>query len=313
MKTKLTEMLGIEYPIVMGAMAWYTDANFVAAICNAGGTGVITSGGRELEWVKDEIRKTKELTDKPFGVNLMLMDPKVDQVADLVCEEKVDFVTLGAGNPVPYFEKLKAAGIKVIPVIPNLKLAKRVEEKGADAIIVEGMEAGGHIGTLTTMAHMTNVIPNVNIPVIMAGGFADGRGVAAALLMGAAGVQIGSKFLVATESPGHPTTKQKIIDATDTDVVVTGYSRGHGVRGLRSRFTDEYLELEISGAPQEDLNKLATGTNRRAAIDGDCDYGLVQVGQSIVPITKEMTVKEIVDEIMQETVETLKSAKNLLV
>jgi enoyl-[acyl-carrier protein] reductase II len=177
----------------------------------------------------------------------MLMDPKVDQVADIVCEEKVAFVTLGAGNPVPYFEKLKAAGVKVFPVIPNLKLAKRVEEKGADAMIVEGMEAGGHIGTLTTMAHMTNIIPNVSIPVVMAGGFGDGRGIAAALLMGAAGVQIGSRFLVSHESSGHPNAKQKIIDATDTDVVVTGYSRGHGVRGLRSKFTDEYIAMEVSG------------------------------------------------------------------
>lgn len=312
MKTKLTELLGIEHPIIMGAMAWYTDGAFVASICNAGGTGVIATGGRDLDWVRAEIRKARSLTDKPFGVNLMLMDPKADQVADIICEEKVAFATLGAGNPVPFFEKLKSAGVKVIPVVPNLKLSQRVEEKGADAIIVEGMEAGGHIGTLTTMAHMTNIIPKMKIPVVIAGGIGDGRGVAAALLMGAAGVQIGSRFLVATESPGHPVTKQKIIDATDTDVVVTGYSRGHGVRGLRSKFTDEYLALETSGAPQEELNKLATGTNRKAALEGDCEYGLVQVGQSVVPITKEMTVKEIVDELMTDAEKTLKQAAGLL-
>lgn len=312
MKTKLTELLGIRYPIIMGAMAWYTDSRLVAAACNAGGTGVIATGGRDLEWIREEIRKTRALTDKPFGVNLMLMDPKADQVAEIICEEKVAFATLGAGNPVPYFERLKSAGVKVIPVIPNLKLAKRVEEKGADAIIAEGMEAGGHIGTLTTMAHMTNIIPQVSIPVIVAGGFGDGRGVAAALLMGAAGVQIGSRFLVATESPGHPVTKQKIIDATDTDVVVTGYSRGHGVRGLRSKFTEEYLALETAGAPQEELNKLATGTNRKAAIEGDCEYGLVQVGQSVVPITREMTVQEIMEEIMEDAEKTLKTAASIL-
>lgn len=312
MKTKLTEMLGIERPIIIGAMAWYTDSKMVAAACNAGGTGVIATGGRELEWVRNEIKKTKELTDKPFGVNLMLMDPKADQVADLIIEEKVAFATLGAGNPVPFFDKLKAGGVKAFPVIPNLKLAKRVEEKGADAIIVEGMEAGGHIGTLTSLANMTNIIPNIKIPVIVAGGFGDGRGIAAALLMGAAGVQIGSRFLVSFESPGHPNAKQKIIDATDTDVVVTGYSRGHGVRGLRSKFTEEYLALEVSGVPQDELNKLATGTNQKAAIEGDCDYGLVQVGQSIVPITKEMHIKDIMDELMDETVKTLESASGLL-
>jgi len=312
MKTKLTELLGIEHPIIMGAMAWYTDSKMVSAACNAGSTGVIATGGRDLEWIRDEIKKTKELTDKPFGVNLMLMDPKVDQVADIIIEEKVAFATLGAGNPVPFFEKLKAGGVKVIPVIPNLKLAKRVEEKGADAIVVEGMEAGGHIGTLTTMAHMTNIIPNVNIPVIMAGGFGDGRGIAAALLMGAAGVQVGSRFLVSFESSGHPNAKQRIIDSTDTDVVVTGYSRGHGVRGLKSKFTEEYLQMEVSGVPQEELNKLAAGTNRKAAIEGDCEYGLVQVGQSVVPIVKEQSIKEIIDELMDETVETLKKAPELL-
>lgn len=312
MKTKLTELLGIEYPIIMGAMAWYTDANMVSAICNAGGTGVISTGGRELDWIRDQVRKTKELTDKPFGLNLMLMDPRVNEVADIAIEEKVAFVTMGAGNPVPFFEKMKAAGIKTLPVVPSLKLAKRVEEKGADAMIVEGMEAGGHIGTLTTMAHMTNILPQINIPVIMAGGFADGRGIAAALLMGAAGVQMGSRFLVAFESPGHANAKQSIIAATDTDVVVTGYSRGHGVRGLRSKFTDEYISMEVKGVEQDELNKFATGTNRKAAVEGDCEYGLVQVGQSIVPIKEEQSIKDIVDELMKETVETLENAGNIL-
>lgn len=312
MKTRLTEMLGIKYPIIMGAMAWYTDAKMVSAICNAGGTGVISTGGRDLDWIRDQIKQTKEATDKPFGLNLMLMDPRVDEIADIAIEEKVAFVTMGAGNPVPYFEKMKAAGIKTLPVVPNLKLAQRVEERGADAMIVEGMEAGGHIGTLTTMAHMTNILPQIKIPVVMAGGFADGRGIAAALLMGASGVQIGSRFLASLESPGHPNAKESIIKATDTDVVVTGYSRGHGVRGLRSKFTDQYLSMEVSGTDQDELNKLATGTNRKAAIEGDCEYGLVQVGQSIVPIQKEESIAEIMELLVKETIESLENAPNLL-
>lgn len=300
LNTKLTELLNIKYPIIQGAMAWISESNLVSAVANAGATGVIACGGRSLEWIKTEIRRTKELTDKPFGVNIMLMDQNKDAIVDAVCKEKVNFVTLGAGNPLPYFEKFHKAGIKTIPVVPNTKLAKRVEEAGADAVIIEGMEAGGHIGKLTTMALMTNVIPQISIPVIPAGGIVDGRGIAAAIVMGAQGVQMGSRFLLADECTLHPEAKQKIIEAKDTDSVVTGYSRGHGVRGLRNTFTDKYLELEIQGASQESLNKLAVGTNRLAAIDGDTENGLVQVGQSLNPLNEINPAKAIVQDLIKE-------------
>ena len=231
MKTKLTELLGIKYPVIQGGMAWVSEANLASAVSNAGGAGIIAAGGRDTEWVREEIRKAKEMTDKPFGVNVMLMAPNKDEIVEVVCEEKVAFVTLGAGNPVPYIEKFHEHGIKVIPVVPNLKLAKRVAEKGADAIVIEGMEAGGHIGSQTTLALMTNIIPYIDIPVVVAGGIADGRGIAAALLMGAAGVQMGSRFLLTTESTLHPKAKESS-SGNDTDSVATGVSRGHGVRCL---------------------------------------------------------------------------------
>ncbi len=311
MKTKLTELLNIKYPIIQGAMAWVSESKLVSAVANAGGTGVIAAGGRTTEWVKEEIRKTKELTDKPFGVNIMLMAPNKEEIVDVVCEEKVDFVTLGAGNPLPYFEKLHDAGIKVIPVVPNLKLAKRVEKAGADALILEGMEAGGHIGTETTMALLTNVIPEISIPVIIAGGIVDGRGMAAALVMGAQGVQMGSRFLLTDECTFHPNAKKKIIEAKDTDSVVTGYSRGHGVRGLRNAFTDKYLELERTGASYEILSEISKGTNKLAAVDGDVENGFVQVGQSLNRLNEIKPVKVVMGELIKELKLTLDNIKNL--
>ena len=263
MKTKITELLGIKYPVIQGGMAWTSDANLAAAVSNAGGAGIIATGGRTTEWTKAEIQKCKTLTDKPFGVNLMLMAPNVNEIIEVVCEERVAFVTLGAGNPVPHIEKLHSAGIKVIPVVPNVKLAKRVEAAGVDAMVIEGMEGGGHIGQQTTMALMTNVLPLVkNVPVLVAGGIADGRGIAAALLMGADGVQMGSRFILTTECPTHPRAKQAIIDATDTDSAVTGFSRNNAVRCLKNEFTKEYLAKEVAGAPQQELNDFATGTNQ---------------------------------------------------
>ncbi|WXR62495.1 nitronate monooxygenase [Peptostreptococcaceae bacterium AGR-M142] len=311
MQNKLTKLLNIKYPIIQGAMAWISESTLVSSLCNAGATGVIATGGRDISFVRDEIRRTKELTDKPFGVNIMLMADNKDDIIKLCCEEKVSFVTLGAGNPVPYFEILKENNIKIIPVVPNLKLAKRVEQKGADAIILEGMEAGGHIGNQTTMALLENVIPNINIPVVIAGGIVDGRGLASALLMGASGVQMGSRFLLSSSCLVHQNSKDMIINATDTDSVVTGYSRNHGVRGLKNDFTDKFLELEISGAKNEELFKLATGTNRKAAVDGDTKDGLVQVGQSLVPLNKIQTTKEIIDEIINEAIEKLDNASKL--
>ena len=312
MKTKLTELLGIQYPIIQGTMAWVSEANLTAAVSNAGGAGVIATGGRTTEWTREEIRKTKTLTDKPFGVNVMLMAPNRDEIVKVICEEKVAFVTLGAGNPVVYFDVLHQAGIKVIPVIPSLKLAKRVEAAGADAIIIEGMEAGGHIGSLTTMALMTNVIPEVSLPVIAAGGIVDGRGMAAALLMGAAGVQMGSRFLLTNECGLHPNAKARILAATDTESVATGVSRGHAVRGLKNKFTDKFLALEVQGAPQAELDTLATGTNRLAAVDGDVENGLVQVGQSLVPLKEVKPVRDVIQGIITEAGDKLANAAKIL-
>lgn len=312
MNTKLTNLLGIKYPVIQGGMAWVSEATLTAAVSNAGGAGIIASGGRTADWVREEIRKAKSLTNKPFGVNVMLMAPNKEEVVRVICEEKVAFVTLGAGNPVPFFETFRQAGIKSIPVVPSVKLAKRVEAAGADAIVIEGMEAGGHIGTLTTMALLTNVIPEVSIPVISAGGIVDGRGMAAALLMGAAGVQMGSRFLLTEECTMHPKAKQHIIEAEDTDSVVTGYSRGHGVRGLKSKFTDEYLELERSGAPQNVLNDLATGTNKLAAIEGNIEHGLVQVGQSLNRLKEVKPTQQVIEEIITEAAHLLSNAPNLV-
>lgn len=313
METKLTKLLGIKYPIIQGGMAWTSDAVLAAAVSNAGGAGIIGSGGRTTEWTRDEIRKAKSLTDKPFGVNVMLMAPNIAEIIDMLCEEKVAFVTLGAGNPVPYIEKFHNAGIKVIPVVPNVKLAKRIEAAGADAMVIEGMEAGGHIGQQTTMALMENVLPQIkNIPVLVAGGISDGRALAAALLMGAEGVQIGSRFLLTTECPAHPAAKQAIIDATDTDSAVTGFSRGHGVRCLKNAFTQKFSEKEISGAPQEELNAMGTGTNKRGIMEGDIVNGTVMVGQSLNVLNDILPCKEVIERMMAEAqaaVEHIKSIK----
>lgn len=310
--TELTKLLNIEYPIIQGGMAWISDACLAAAVSNAGGAGIISTGGRTTEYTREEIRKAKELTNKPFGVNVMLMAPNKDEIVEVICEEKPAFVTLGAGNPVPYFEKLHNAGIKAIPVVPNVKLAKRVEDKGADAMVVEGMEAGGHIGVLTTMALMTQVIPEVKIPVIMAGGFADGRGLAAALTMGAAGVQMGTRFLVAEECPVHDNMKQKLIEAIDTDTIVTGLTIGGAVRGIKNKFSEEFVALEFSGkvTKQELLDK-ATGTNKLAAVDGDTENGMMQAGQSLTPLKKIEPVKTIIENIMKEARQTLDFAKGV--
>ncbi len=313
METKLTKLLGIKYPIIQGGMAWTSDAVLAAAVSNAGGAGIIGSGGRTTEWTRDEVRKAKTLTDKPFGVNVMLMAPNIAEIIDMLCEEKVAFVTLGAGNPVPHIEKFHQAGIKVIPVVPNVKLAKRIEAAGADAMVVEGMEAGGHVGQQTTMALMENVLPQIkNIPVLVAGGISDGRALAAALLMGAEGVQIGSRFLLTTECPAHPAAKQAIIDATDTDSTVTGFSRGHGVRCLKNAFTQRFSEREISGASQDELNAMGAGTNKRGIMEGDIVDGTVMVGQSLNVLNDILSCQEVIDRIMAEAqaaVEHIKSIK----
>lgn len=311
MKTKLTNLLQIEFPILQGGMAWVSESSLAAAVSNAGGAGIIGTGGRSVEWVKDEIRKTKTLTTKPFGVNIVLMDRIKDEIVDVVCEEKVAFVTLGAGNPMPYIGNFQQSGIKVIPVVPSVKLAKRVESAGADAIVIEGMECGGHIGTLTTMALLSNIIPEISIPIIAAGGIVDGRGMAAALLMGASGIQMGSRFLLTPECTLHPDAKERIIHAADTESIVTGYSRGHGVRGIRNQFADKFLELEKSGAPDEELMRFATGTNKIAAIDGDVENGFILVGQSLSRLNEIKPAAEIIQTIMSEAISILNAAPTL--
>lgn len=301
MKTKLTELLGIKYPVIQGGMAWTSDANLAAAVSNAGGAGIIGSGGRTVEWTRDEVRKAKGLTDKPFGVNVMLMAPNIAEIIEMLCEEKVAFVTLGAGNPVPHIATFHAAGIKVIPVVPSVKLAKRIEAAGADAMVVEGMEAGGHIGKQTTMALMENVLPVVqSIPVLVAGGISDGRAMAAALLMGAEGVQMGSRFLLTTECPAHPAAKEAIVKATDTDSVATGYSRNLGVRCLANAFTDAYTAKEIAGAPKEELMQMGTGTNRKGILEGDTVNGTVMCGQSLNVLNDVLPCKDVMERIIAE-------------
>ena len=301
MKTKLTELLGIKYPVIQGGMAWTSDANLAAAVSNAGGAGIIGSGGRTVEWTRDEVRKAKGLTDKPFGVNVMLMAPNIAEIIEMLCEEKVAFVTLGAGNPVPHIATFHAAGIKVIPVVPSVKLAKRIEAAGADAMVVEGMEAGGHIGKQTTMALMENVLPAVqSIPVLVAGGISDGRALAAALLMGAEGVQMGSRFLLTTECPAHPAAKEAIVKATDTDSVATGYSRNLGVRCLANAFTDAYTAKEIAGAPKEELMQMGTGTNCKGILEGDTVNGTVMCGQSLNVLNDVLPCKDVMERIIEE-------------
>lgn len=313
MAKSITEVLGIKYPIIQGGMAWISDAKLAADVSNAGGAGIISCGGRTTEYVREEIRKAKQLTDKPFGVNVMLMAPNKDEIVDVICEEKPAFVTLGAGNPVPYFAKLKEAGIKVIPVIPNVKLAKRVAAAGADAMVAEGMEAGGHIGVLTTMALMTQVIPEIkDIPVVMAGGFGDGRGLAAAMLMGAGGVQMGTRFLVAEECSVHENMKQKLIEAVDTDTIVTGLTLGGAVRGIKNKFSTEFVQKENEGkTSKEELIRMATGTNKLAAVEGDVVNGMMQAGQSLTVLQKVEPVATIIENIMKQARETLSAAATI--
>lgn len=312
MKTRFTELLGIKYPIIQGGMAWTSDANLAAAVSNAGGAGIIGSGGRTTEWTHEEIRKAKSLTDKPFGVNVMLMAPNIAEIIDMLCEEKVAFVTLGAGNPVPHIAKFHEAGIKVIPVVPNVKLAQRIEAAGADAMVIEGMEAGGHIGKQTTMALMENVLPSVkSVPVLVAGGISDGRAIAAALLMGADGVQMGSRFLLTIECPANIAAKEAIVKATDTDSVATGFSRNLGVRCLANAFTDAYTAKEVAGAPKEELMAMGAGTNKRGILEGDIVNGTVMCGQSLNVLNDILPCKEVMERLVAEAKAAIDRIKSI--
>ncbi len=306
MKTKVTELLGTQYPIIQGGMAWVAEYHLAAAVSNAGGLGIIGAASAPAEIVREQIQKVKELTDKPFGVNVMLMNPNADEVAKVIVEEGVKVVTTGAGNPAKYMEMWKAAGIKVIPVVASVALAKLMERAGADAIVAEGTEAGGHIGSATTMTLVPQIVDAVNIPVIAAGGIGDGRGFAAAMMLGAEGVQMGTRFCVATEAITHANYKEKIIKAKDIDSEVTGMTHGHPVRQLRNKMTREYLKLEKEGASMEDLEYLTLGSLRKAVMDGDVVNGTIMAGQIAGLVSKEQTCKEIIDEIMAEAKVLLK-------
>ncbi|MDD6806746.1 MAG: enoyl-[acyl-carrier-protein] reductase FabK [Clostridiales bacterium] len=300
MKTRITEILGIEYPIIQGGMAWVAEHRLAAAVSNAGGLGIIGAASAPPEIVRAEIRKCKELTDKPFGVNVMLLNPNAEEVAKVVVEEGVKVVTTGAGNPSKYMAMWKEAGVKVIPVVASVALAKLMERGGADAVVAEGMESGGHIGFTTTMTLVPQVVDAVSIPVIAAGGIADGRGMAAALMLGAEAVQMGTRFVVAEESIVHENYKKKVIKASDIDSEITGASTGHPVRCLRNKMTRQYLELEKSGADFMELEKLTLGSLRNAVMDGDVVNGTVMAGQIAGLIKEEKNCKEILEEIITE-------------
>lgn len=306
MKTRVTELLGIEKPIIQGGMAWVAESHLAAAVSNAGGFGLIGAANAPADVVRNYIHEARELTDKPFGVNIMLMSPFAEDIAQLVTEEKVAAVTTGAGNPEKYMAQWKAAGIKVIPVIASVALAKRMERVGADAVVAEGTESGGHIGQATTMTLVPQVVDAVQIPVIAAGGVGDGRGMAAAFMLGAEAVQMGTRFCVADECVIHDKYKDRILKAKDIDSEVTGRSHGHPVRGLRNKMTREYLKLEAEGASFEQLENLTLGGLRKAVVEGDTDNGSVLAGQIAGMITKRQSCQEIVDEVMDQAERLLK-------
>ena len=301
MKTEVTELLGIEYPIIQGGMAWVAEYHLAAGVSNAGGLGLIGAASAPAEWVREQIREAKELTDKPFGVNIMLMSPYADEVAKVVAEEGVKVVTTGAGNPEKYMKMWKEAGVKVIPVVASVALARRMERCGADALVAEGCEAGGHIGENTTMVLVPQIVDAVKIPVIAAGGVADGRGVAAAFMLGAKGVQMGTHFVVTKESVVHDNYKQAIIKARDIDSRVTGRTTGHPVRALRNQMTKQYLELENSGASFEELEHLTLGGLRKAVVEGDVVNGSVMAGQSAAMVKEILSCEELIQKLVKET------------
>ncbi len=306
MKTRITELCGIEYPIFQGGMAWVADHHLASAVSEAGGLGLIGAASAPEDVIRQQIREAKTMTDKPFGVNVMLMSPYAEEVARVVVEEGVPVVTTGAGNPGKYLAAWKEAGIKVIPVVSSVAMARLMERAGVDAVIAEGMESGGHIGSTTTMALVPQVVDAVDIPVIAAGGIGDGRGMAAAFMLGAEGVQIGTRFCVAEECITHQNYKDKILHAKDIDSEVTGASHGHPIRCLRNPMTREYLRMEKEGASFEELELLTLGSLRNAVIDGDVKNGTVMAGQIAGLVKKQQTCKEIIEEIMTEFAQTVR-------
>lgn len=300
MKTKITELLGIRYPLLQGGMAWVADAQLAAAVSNGGGLGIIAGGAAPIDYLRAQIRKAKELTDKPFGVNVMLMSPNAEELSRLVIEEGVAAVTTGAGNPGKYMEAWKAAGVIVMPVVPSVALAKRMERSGADAVIAEGTESGGHIGEITTMCLVPQVADAVNIPVIAAGGIADGRGIAASFMLGAEGVQIGTRFLASEECNIHPAYKQLVVDAKDTDSIVTGRFTGHPCRGVKTKFSRRLLSFEKEGGSPEEFEEITTGSLRKAAVDGNLDEGSFLCGAIAGMVNDIKPCGEIIEEMISQ-------------
>ena len=295
MKTRVTELLGIEYPIIQGGMAWVADHHIAAAVSEAGGLGLIAAANAPAEWVREQIREAKKLTDKPFGVNIMLMSPNADEVAKIVVEEGIKVITTGAGSPEKYMEAWKAAGVKVIPVVASVALARRMERCGADAVVAEGTESGGHIGETTTMALVPQVVDA-----------ADGRGIAAAFMLGAEAVQMGTRFVATQECNVHENYKQFVLKAKDIDTRVTGRTTGHPVRTLRNPMTKEYLEKEAAGASFEELELLTLGGLRKAVVDGDVKTGSVMSGQIAGMVKDIPTCKDLMARLMAETKETVR-------
>ncbi|MCI9612231.1 MAG: enoyl-[acyl-carrier-protein] reductase FabK [Eubacterium sp.] len=306
MKTRITELLGIQHPIIQGGMAWVAEYHLAAAVSNAGGLGIIGAASAPPEVVREQIQEAKKLTDQPFGVNVMLMNPNAPKVAQIVIEEGVSVVTTGAGNPAKFLPMWKEAGVKVIPVVASVAMAKMMERAGADAVVAEGMESGGHIGEQTTMVLVPQVVDAVTIPVIAAGGIADARGFAAAMMLGAEAVQMGTRFVAAKESIVHANYKERIIKAKDIDSEVTGRSTGHPIRVLRNQMSRDYLKMEKNGASLEELEVLTLGSLRKAVMDGDVKGGSLMAGQIAGLIRQENTCKEIIEEITGQAEKLLK-------
>lgn len=306
MKTRLTEILGLKYPVIQGGMAWVAESHLASAVSKAGGLGLIAAASAPAEWVREQIREVRKHTNCPFGVNIMMISPNADDVAKIVVEENVPVVTTGAGTPEKYMTMWKEAGIKVIPVVASVAMAKRMERCGADAIVAEGTEAGGHIGENTTMVLVPQIVDSVQIPVIAAGGIADGRGVAAAFMLGAEGVQMGTRFVATNEAEVHENYKQCIIRAKDIDSRVTGRATGHPVRALRNKMTTEYIRLEKEGASFEELEHLTLGSLRKAVVDGDVKEGSVMAGQ----IADIKPCKEAIESIVSQAEALLKGDQN---
>ncbi len=311
-KSKICDLLGIKYPILQGGMAWVSTAELAAAVSEAGGLGIIGAASMPPDLLREEITKAKRLTNKPFGVNLMLMMEFIKEQIEVVIAEGVPVVTTGAGNPGTFIDGFHSNGIKVIPVIPSVALAKRLARHGVDALIAEGYESGGHVGELTTMALVPQVVDTVDVPVIAAGGMGDGRGLAAALVLGAEGIQMGTRFIVAHECTVHDNYKETIIKAGDRDTVVTGRKTGHPVRVIENKLAKEFLRLEAEGASVEKLEKFGAGRLKAAAVDGNVDYGSVMSGQIAGLVKKKQSAKEIIDEVINEAEEILKGMSERL-